>query len=187
MSWIPLYITEMDLGVISDWLCAETDIALVIRTGEYQWKVIDVFSIVEPGEYYLYHIPSGPLPLLDANQKGEGQVVTDPYKGWTGRCNGANSALPFFGTADQAIFTLSVKFQPQGTIGISSFGWVGNHFGIIGFPATESSTKWWARLRRWVKSQATRVPRSGSNTPEIWAFKHALQRINQGANYASNP
>lgn len=187
MSWIPLYIVRKDLERISDWLCAEDDIALITKIGNNHWKAIKDFSITEPGDYYLYHIPSGPLPLLDEKRRDDGNTISDPFNGWIGRSSGANEELPFFGSSDQAIFSLCIKPNTRETIGISSFGWIGNHFRIIGYPATDSSVKWWARLGRWVKKQAMRVPRNSEEKPEIYAFEHAHKAIKEGASHDTNP
>ncbi len=190
MPWLPLYLDHKDLQLSSQWLSSEEDIALIESAGPGDWKAVLDFEISKSGRYCLFHKNSGPLPLLTANSEEADEVIVDPFKGWSERRAGANPSFPYFGAGHPAIYWLNVRINPGGQIGFSSFEWIGNHYSIIGQPAPEPAKRWWNRLRRWVKKNAERIPRSGSIEgahSEVWAFPAALEAIKSGVPRARNP
>ena len=68
--------------------------------------------------------------------------------------------------------------------------WIGNHYKMIGNAAKPETEKFWKRLRRFIASNSTRIPGSGvvdGPFPEIYAFKSALEEIQNGRARAANP
>ncbi len=84
MAWLPMYLLDKDVEFLNDWLDQEEEIAFLISNGPKTWiakkehnSLSDMgiqlfgdghnFAIPNYAEYNLWHIPSGQLPLLDAN------------------------------------------------------------------------------------------------------------------------
>jgi hypothetical protein len=141
----------------------------------------------------MWHVPSGPLPLLAAKYGGRDTVVKDPWAGWKERRAGADSSNPYFGAGHVGIIWLNVRLRSRkdpSVIGLSSFEWIGNWYRPIGQPAPAVTERFWQTLRRWVKKRAIRIPRSGpldGLDPEIWALPNALAAIEAGAARDTNP
>ena len=190
MPWLPLYLAHDDLALISDWLSADEDIALITSTGPSEWKAVPNFDIRLSGRYCLYHKRCGGLPLLTKTGDSPPETILNPFDGWKELRSGANPNLPYFGAGTPSIFWFNVRLEENGVIGLSSFEWIGNHYSIIGNSAPELAKKWWSKLRRWSKKNATRIPRSGAikgDKPEIWTFGSALKEIESGKERAQNP
>jgi hypothetical protein len=119
--------------------------------------------------------------------------IADPWAGWTELRVGADDRVPFFGAGAPGIIWWDVRTRSRKpeTIGLSSFGWIGNHYRILGFSAHESTEKWWKQLRMLPKRlKAIRIPRSGPlDGPkcEVWAFPSALSKILDGVARGDNP
>ena len=190
MAWLPIYITEQDLANLSSWLNNEECISNIKTTGKNEWRAFNNFELGGSGRYCLYHSQGGPLPLLSENPNEPDKLIENPFTGWKEQRSGANPELPFFGAGEPAIFWLNVRLDRNGTIGLSSFEWIGNHYASLGKKAPEETVKWWARLRRWTKKQSTRIPRSGpldGEKKEIYAFEGALSAFKSGTERAFNP
>jgi hypothetical protein len=79
--------------------------------------------------------------------------------------------------------------EKPGAIGMSGLQWIGNHYKVIGNAAKPETEKFWKRLRRFIASNSTRIPRAGpvdGPWPEIYAFKSALAEIQNGRARAAN-
>jgi hypothetical protein len=192
MPWLPLYADETDIPELASWLNADDDVAFIAADRPRCWKAVSSVDAITGGRYCLWHVPSGPLPLL-----GDGPVqdnhVPDPWAGWTEMRTGADPRTPYFGPGHPGVIWLNPRpagYSRPGAVGLSSFEWIGNHYRLIGSPAPEATEKWWQRLRRSVKKVAIRVPREGPCNgphPEIWAFLSAYQRFLQGVPWDPNP
>jgi hypothetical protein len=145
-------------------------------------------------KYLLWHIPSGPLPLLSSPDSGTKPAwIADPRAGWTELMPGADPTVPFFGSIPQ-IITLGVQRQAteaQEGVGQSYFGWIGNRYKAVGVPAAPETQRWWNRLSRWFKSTAMKkiAPLGPADGPDkrIWAFPSAYRRILMGQHRDANP
>ncbi|MEJ7661800.1 MAG: hypothetical protein WKG07_20585 [Hymenobacter sp.] len=200
MAWIGMYLLQPDVELLNEWLNKETEIAFLVSNGPNQWiaqerrNIVDDlgkqlssrehnFSRPDYAEYNLWHVPSGDLPLL------EGSIIPNPWAGWTEIRDSRSSRVPDFGAGHPGIIRLEIKLQPVNEIPISNFGWIGNHYRIIGFPAERSTEIFWKRLRGAIKKMSTQIPRSndtqGKN--EIFAFPAAYQEIKNGRPCALNP
>ena len=125
MPWFPIYADEDDFQSILTWLNEEQDIAFIVSNGSKKWIAKKSIDRLEQGRNCLWHIPSGPLPLLQANPNKPDQAVKNPWKGWKEKRTGANPTTPYFGAGHPGVIWLNV--QPVGreadnSIGISSFG-----------------------------------------------------------------
>lgn len=228
MAWIPMYLLDKDVEFLNDWLNQEEEIAFLVSAGHRRWIAkkehailpdigkqlseheeaeyeiwgndkLDL-SIPDFVEYQLWHIPSGPLPLLDANKGGvklkfkkedweDDGKVDNPWLGWTEIRTGANSRIPYFGAGHPGVFHLEINLPHDKEIQMSNFGWIGNHYKIIGNGANQSTEKLWNKLRRMVKKVATQIPRSNNSNgkKEIYAFPTAYQEIKNGRPCSLNP
>jgi hypothetical protein len=217
MAWIPMYMLKDDVAFLSDWLSQEEEIAFLISEGQKKWiakKHHDIpgdigtqkfspgsdISIPDFVEYNLWHIPSGPLPLLESNsgsvklkfakedRKDDGKIL-DPWAGWTEIRTGANSRIPYFGAGHPGIIHLEIKLSNSGEIPMSCFEWIGNHYNIIGNGADPTTERFWKKLRRMIKKVATQIPRSNSAGAknEIYAFPLAHKEIQDGRKCSLNP
>ncbi|MFC1853979.1 hypothetical protein ACFL27_27660 [candidate division CSSED10-310 bacterium] len=191
MPWLPLYINQSDLNILIFWLNNEVDIAFIVPDGPKRWKAVTAIETRHDSRYCLWHTASGGLPLLRKHLPDS--EVSDPWKGWKEKCTGADPTCPYFGAGHPGIYWLNAKTQSPsapGSLGLSSFEWIGNRYGMIGHPAPPVTMKWWRRLGRWVKKQAIQIPRAGpiaGQGAEIWAFPGAREDIESGKTRDSNP
>jgi hypothetical protein len=91
MPWLPIYAAEEDMRWLFDTLSVEPEIAFLLSAGEKRWTATKKKEFVRDGRVGLWHVPSGPLPLLREKGRPEG-IVDDPWAGWTEERTGADSA-----------------------------------------------------------------------------------------------
>lgn len=217
MAWLPMYLLDKDVEFLNDWLNQEEEIAFLVSNGHQQWiakKEHDIladigtqtfgaghnFTVPNFVEYNLWHVPSGPLPLLDANKGvarlrfdkedwNEDGKIENPWLGWTEIRTGAKSSVPYFGAGHPGVFHLEIKLPHDDEIRMSNFGWIGNHYKIIGNGAEKVTEKFWNKLRRMAKKVATQIPRSNDPNAkkEVYAFPTAYKEIQSGRRCALNP
>lgn len=191
LPWLPLYMDEKDAAAFLAELNTDSECAFIVSAGA--WVACTRLEHLVDGRYCLWHVPSGPLPLLRARGEPVG-TVEDPWVGWNEVRSGADRSQPYFGSGHVGIIWWDVRTVSRripGGIGLSSFGWIGNHYRVLGRAAAPSTESWWAglrkKLRRW---KARRIPRSGppdGPRPEVWAMPSALARIQSGAPRDNNP
>ena len=191
MPWIPFYASDDDFRLILERLNSDPEIAIIVSAGEGRWLARRETPAMTDGKHVLWHIPGGPLPLLRADPFAEAGTVEDPFSGWKEQRPGADPSIPFFGSIPGIIeLHKSVNGDvSSGALGLSSFGWLGNRYRVIGKGASPATQSWWRRMQSWVKQAATeKIPRGGhSNSPEIWAFPAARAQIDAGVPRDSNP
>ena len=194
MGWIPLYADDEDLGTVSGWLCDDDEVAFIVGNGPECWRAVRGLQTRGDGRFCLWHVPSGPLPLLPADAHSQTiSTVADPWKGWRELRAGAVPSEPYFGAGHVGVVWFNANAQgteAPGSIGMSSFEWIGDHYKIIGHPAPKVTHRWWSRLRGRIRRVAVRIPREGASdgpSPEIWALPSALRRIESGAPRDTNP
>ena len=191
MPWLPFYADENDFQDILDRLNTDEEIAIIVANGKKRWIAKRRVETLTDGHYYLWHIPSGPLPLLfwQAGELHTGRVE-NPFEGWQERITGADSSIPFFGAHPGVIMlTKAVRgCESTNAIGMSTFSWIGNRYKSIGFGASEATERWWRRLRRWVRKMAVKqIPRAKGLELEIWVFPSAYRKILESVAYDMNP
>ncbi len=217
MAWLPMYLLAEDAVILNDWLNQEEEIAFLVSNRQKKWiakkehnitadigtqKFGDGYDFVIPNyaEYNLWHIPSGGLPLLNANTDGvklkldkedweEENKIENPWLGWTEMRTGINSRVPYFGAGHPGVMHLKINLAHDPEIRMSSFGWIGNHYKIIGNGANELTEKFWGKLKRRCKKIATQIPRCNHPTAkkEIFAFPAAYAAIKDGTPCSLNP
>ena len=194
MPWLPMYLNSKDKTLLIDWLDNEDDIAEIISNGKKCWIATNRIDFTLSKRYCLWHNKSGHLPLLKSGknifgkEKSDG-IIKNPYDGWEEQRTGANPTFPYFGSGHTGIFWLNLNEKKE-TLSLDSFEWIGNHYSILGDKAPEVTMKWWQRLRRFVKKNATQIPRTGNienDDKEIWVFPGALEEIKSGKKRDDNP
>jgi hypothetical protein len=129
---------------------------------------------------------------LAPERKDDGQVH-NPFSGWNELRTGADPTTPYFEAGHPDVIWLNLRLHPKernSACGMSSFEWIGNHYGITGNPAMKTTELWWSSLRRRIQSIAKKVPRqtlSSPNRREIFALPAALVLLGAGARFDANP
>lgn len=190
MPWLPMYVNQEDSRLLLTLLNEDTDIAYVVSNGKKKWKAIKSIQSIHDGRYCLWHIPSGPPPLMGGLLK-EGWVK-DPWAGWKEKRTGADPTQPYFGSGHPGIIWLNLitrSIREPEKIGLSSFEWIGNHYKSIGRPASDVTKEWWKQLRKSIAKVAVKLPREdGVNLEnEIFTFPDTAREIANGRDRAINP
>jgi hypothetical protein len=190
-----MYLYEDDFDVVLARLDQDDEIAWLVENGPGEWIARTSHPPISwQRTYLLWHVPSGPLPL-DMG-RGEYGAIEDPWSGWRQVRQVPNREVPWLGPSPLGVFdlkfcdTLDRKAVPE--IGMSTFGWIGNHYRPIGKPAPRETERAWNRLRGWVRANAKRFPREDQGEdwlgrPEVYAFAAAQKAIDAGAARARNP
>jgi hypothetical protein len=192
MAWLPLYATEKDLQNVFRLLSDDEDAAFLVSNGPRKWIATSRCEYSGDAIYCIWHVPSGPLPLLRA-QGIEAGCVDNPWGGWTEQRTVADPTTPYFGAGHPGIIWLNARAKSKRTpdaIGMSSFEWIGNHYRCIGNAATPETERFWKRLGKAIKKGAKRLPRGApwdGPHPEIWALPDALEDIRAGTPRDDNP
>ncbi len=200
MATIPFYATSEDIKDIIKYINDQEDLAYIVADGPNKWIAKNTVDILEATEHFIWHIPSGPLPLL--REVGQDPLTIDePFKGWTQLRNTGNLSLPYFGPGHPGVFQMDLynhksPVQPEAdytNLSRHSLGWIGNHYKILGNGAKEITEKRWKSLRKWVQKQSKKVPYGGPNYVngdgqlEVYAFKDAQRLFAEGKIANVNP
>jgi hypothetical protein len=202
MPWIPMYVNEKDARVLLTWLAESAQVAFLLSDGIGRWKAVHELNELPNAPVEMWHIPSGPLPLLGKERHDPVQEIASPWNGWAEQRPRSDNRLPYFGPGWPGVMTLNLQLvtkrnqsdhansqQAPSAIGLSNVGWIGNRYKIIGKAAKAETEKFWKMLRRFVATHATKIPRTGSlDGPdcEIYAFPAALDEIRNGRVRAAN-
>lgn len=179
--WLPIYCVTTDLPSLVGLL--EDDIAFIVSDGKRRWRATRECPVPIAAKTILWHVSSGPLPLVRDNQGLPPDVIADPWNGWTEVRTGADPKVPYFGADFAGVFSLNLRLRGResGSLcGLSSFGWVGNRHALIENPAPQATEKRWKKLRRQVAAIAQKVPRGGAGSghpAEVWAFPGASELL----------
>lgn len=193
MPWLPMYLTESDAAALIDQLALDPEIAFLVSDGPRRWRAVNDIRFKGDERIALWHVPSGPLPLLLSTHGEADRQVQDPWKGWTEERTGRDPSTPYFGAGHPGIVWLNLRtkgIDRDSCCGMSSFEWIGNRYRVLGCAAEPSTDNWWKSLRRRVKKTSQKVPRqglSGSLPPEVFAFTSAYGLLEAGAVADVNP
>jgi hypothetical protein len=204
MPSIPFYALKKDFVWLFDWLNQEEELAFIVPDGPGRWRAVNNYSFQGEGDYTFWHVKSGPLPLMRGKGKRD-EEIADPWSGWKEEVEygGGLAAVvpglttggrPFFGPTSLGTFDLSADISvckkrrhhlklPPSVIGMSHFGWVGNHYSILGHKAHKSTERLWAKLKRAIAKQSVKIPRQGpldGPAKEVWALPTAYEKIRAG-------
>ena len=193
MPWLPIYADSVDFEEVLGWLNTSEELAFIVTDGPGRWIAVPTIQAIESPRICLWHVPSGPLPLLHPQPSQAIGSISDPWAGWEELRAGADSSNPYFGAGHPGIIWLNVRpksYRDPNAIGLSSFEWVGNHYSVIGRKADESTERLWRKMRRWAQKSAIKIPRSGAldgPNAEIFAFPSAIAAFKDGAQRTDNP
>lgn len=197
MAEIILYLTKNDADSIVEWINDESDIAWIVKESQegnlYRWKAVHSIEAIQAREYCLWKIGSGTLRIPSGNHKTEDTVVLNPFKGWEQTLKESAAETPWFGAAAPETYTFTFRElgrESEGSIGRSGFNWIGNYFSVIGNPAPDECKKWWDRLKRYIKKNATGIPWPGdlgSGKTGAYAFPEAYNQLKKGRTKDVNP
>lgn len=186
-----MYLAQQDVELLNKSLNQEEELAFLISNGERKWiakKEHDINADLDTqlsglgyAEYNLWHVPSGSLPLLNVYSDASTHIL-NPWAGWTEVRTGANPTVPYFGAGHPGVIHLEIKITDTGEIPLSNFGWIGNHYRIIGNGADKTTEKFWNKLKHIIKKEAKQIPRCNdiNGKKEIYAFPAAFEEIKNG-------
>ena len=206
MPWIPFYANPEDARLLLNWLEQTREIGFLVDDGPKRWKAVPALNTLPQAPILLWHVPTGPLPLLTGSKANDPvEQIEWPWNGWTEKREGSEKRMPYFGPGYIGVIELSLRLNSSRTwngtshqglpgasnaVGLSSFGWIGNHYSIIDSPAKPETEKFWKKLRRFVASRGVRIPRVGplnGVNPEIYALPSVLAEIKNGRARGANP
>jgi hypothetical protein len=146
-----------------------------VPAGPGRWRAVKRIDRIDVERLALWHVPSGPLPLVPATC-GEPALIHDPWRGWTEQRAGFDAFCPYFGPGHPGVIWLHYNPHGPGTrhgVGISQFEWIGDYFSLIDNPASPATEQFWKDLRRWlVRRTMGRASRSDGR-----AFPSAMAKI----------
>jgi len=172
------------------WLNADPDIAFLVPDGPGRWRASRQVPELPDGTHALWHVPGGPLPVIEADGQWLGRTVADPFRGWTELRRGGDPTIPWLGDPACIIhmglwpggapLTKPRVEDPADQIGTSSFSWIGNQWAATRGPASPATSKWWQRLRRWIQREGVALPEHIARLRRpmrTWAFPDAFAVI----------
>jgi hypothetical protein len=201
---LSFFADEDDARLLLNHLNADTNIAFIIHdgprwnetkrpaTGEgfteiscghpdhhQRWRAVrpvDRFEATDCGEHTLWHVPSGPLPMLKAGRNEPNATVPDPWAGWVEEHPNQHDDKPAFGEGlgPKVVIDLRLMTCHQDCpFTASEIQWQ--------FPSPEAR-QWWIRFEAWVAQNAVKLedPLGGD---VFWAFPSALRRLKGGLHY----
>lgn len=145
-----LLLDKEDIYTIIGLLNNDPEVAFIIRNGSNKrskWIAVDRIDNYNIERYCIWHIPSGPLPLLSKGTNNYDSIVNQ-YGGWEEKWTGSDKSNPYFGTGHPGVIWLNNRTNDLNRIGLSSFEWIGNNYKEIGNPAHQSTEIWWKNLRK---------------------------------------
>jgi hypothetical protein len=211
---------EQDARLILDRLNVDPDIAFIIHDGprsyetaqpssevgitaqigtghpehRQRWRAVwdlEQFEENTAGDHILWHVPSGPLPLIRAGQTE--RMISDPWAGWIEEEPNQWQDAPYFGWRFYGTIQLQLNARHLAytetelkTLRVLNHYWMQNDgLYVSHFQSKLSSAEaeqWWARFEGWVSSTAVKLKdQTGGN--EVWTFPSALQRLKAGLRY----
>ena len=186
MPYISFYADERDFRTLLTFLNDAPDIAFIVSVRPNRWRAERRVPRLKGDSIALWHIPSGPLPLLHAPPSQKETRIRNPWRGWKELFQGADSSCPYFGPGHPGVIWLNRRPRSasvRGAVGMSSFEWIGSRYALVGNPVPKPTRNFWNSLRRWVKENSVLIPRKGSlsgSRREIWAFPSALASFKRG-------
>jgi hypothetical protein len=193
MPWLPIYATESDAINVIDLLSNDPEIAFLIPEGKGRWRAVKTITYAAQRRLSLWHVPSGPLPLLQADHMQPDTLILDPWSGWEELRAGVNPNQPYFGAGPVGVVWLNMHTigkDKDSSLGLSGFEWIGNHYRLIGNGAHPSAELWWKSLRKRIAKLSHKVARrglSGTLRPEIYALPDAYSLLQRGHIADMNP
>ena len=149
MPWLPIYVYGEDADALQEMLNKDPEAAFLLSDGPSRWRAVATIESFPRRRYALWHVPSGPLPLLGPTGAQPIGWIEDPGRGWQEQRSGYDTSNPYFGAGHPGIIWLNLKNEAGGSesqIGLSSFEWIGHRYDVLGNRASAETDRWWKRL-----------------------------------------
>lgn len=167
-----------------------------------RWKAVQTVDALADGLHSLWHVPAGPLPLIEIKRDAEPiplidpqgppryPPITDPWTGWTGagrfgpgchpwiRLELWTRHRPYTQEERSTLHELNAFWRnTDDMLVVSDFQWTGSYFR----PAPPQTQRWWNRMKSWVDRTTVKLHAD----PGFWAFPSALNKLKDGMRYYS--
>jgi hypothetical protein len=189
-----MYLEPSDAEIILDWLNNDDEIAFFVSKGPKKWKAVKTIDKLKTYNLF-WHTPYQNLPLIRGNNEKPG-VIENPWLGWE-EVRNSRDDIPYFNDCPGTIkfnllinrFYIDENNKPVDAILISSFGWIGNYYKVLGKPALEETEKWWKNLRKRINKFSQKIVLTWENNrkTDIYAFPNALKAIENGKRALNQP
>jgi len=193
MPWLPIYLYGEDASALQGMLNKDPEAAFLISDGPSRWRAVATVEKLPRRRYAIWHVPSGPLPLLGPTGAQPVDWIDDPWQGWQELRSGHDTLNPYFGAGYPGMVWLNLKNEAggsEGEIRLSSFEWIGHRYDVLGNRASAETDRWWKRLGAAIRRNTNKVPRGGlaePTPPEIYAFPEAHRQLELGLSAVDNP
>jgi hypothetical protein len=101
MPRILMYLTADDVPTLLSLLSDDPEIAFLKSDGPRRWRAVERLDCLDRERVALWHVPSGPLPLVDQHRDKPIGFIEDPWAGWKERWTIADLSVPVFWSYDQ--------------------------------------------------------------------------------------
>lgn len=177
MPDITMYLADLDVSCLREWLCRDEEIAFIARAEDGQWRAESAVDELPDGKHALWHIPGGRLPLPGAWPP----VVEDPWKGWLEVEPKNPSFGPWFGVGPLSVIRLKIcRIDGTADPRLSSISWTGKRYSRLGSTPSATTERWWRRCRKWMAVNAQEVRRLDRLKPNAFAFEEAQRQLALG-------
>src|SRR5258706_7589544 len=97
MPYISFYADERDFRAIHKHFNEHSEVAFIVPNGSHRWRAERTVPRLKGESIALWHVPSGPLPLLHPPPSNRTDRIRDPWRGWKELFPGADPGCPYFG------------------------------------------------------------------------------------------
>src|SRR5436189_4244525 len=81
MPYIHFYADQKDFEMIQNWFNTDSEIAFIVPAGPHRWRAEPKVTTLAAESIALWHVPSGPLPLLHPPPSNKETPIPDPWHG----------------------------------------------------------------------------------------------------------
>ena len=80
MPWLPIYVYGEDVDALQGMLNRDPETAFLISDGPSRWRAVATVESFPRRRYAVWHVPSGPLPLLGPTGAEPVDWIADPWR-----------------------------------------------------------------------------------------------------------
>jgi hypothetical protein len=95
MPYILFYADEKDFRMIREYFSMRPEVAFIIPDGSHRWRAVSIVPRLKGKSIALWHVLSGPLPLLHPPPSNKTDRIRDPWRGWKELFPGADRTCPY--------------------------------------------------------------------------------------------
>lgn len=199
MAWRQtiLYLTRLDAMKLVEWINLNEDVAWILLESKkdlrYTWVAKDQLDDLESRNYAIWHKSDSPIEIPTGKKFFSTKKVRNPYKAFSQVLSSSQETTPWFGGYSPGLYKFSFKeagLEQVNSLGRSDFSWPGNHFKLIGQPASPEQNKWWGDLQKFIKKNSVAIPwpyPEGIGRSKAYAFQEAYSQIIEGRHPDANP